>query len=455
VRAAALDPRLRFLTLVALWSVALLVILQSPLGARVLVAPLIAWQTLTAIGVSGGSPITIDLSCSGSDVIAVSMAAILAYPVAWRRRLTGLATAAVWLGCLNLLRIMTLVAVAGSSLFLPLHLYVLPGLMIAGAAAFVFHWMRQAEEARTGAAARESERRRSFAVAAGVLLVVYVAVSPWLMQSAVLQGLAVAVANLAAGALRVIGVTAVTGGSTLVVASQPFLITPECLLTPLMPVYLAWASTWPRTSRGRLAATAAFVPMFATLSLLRLMTVALPAMIGPPLFLTHGFYQIVLGVIVVVAAARWRSGEAPRDAIVRRAAVAAAAAVGAAVTLAQPSAWAIDAIRLSLTGIAPHMLSPVASVSDVQGAVAIMPGYQLGLLVGLFVALFEPRRWQLLLVLVSSAAALQVLTLVAVGEAAAHVVIDVPPVALRALAVAGPLLVAALAVARDRRRLRG
>jgi hypothetical protein len=195
--------------------------------------------------------------------------------------------------------------------------------------------------------------------------------------------------------------------------------------------------------------------MFATLSLLRLMTVALPAMIGPPLFLTHGFYQIVLGLFVVVAATRWRLGGAPRDVIVRRGAVAAAAAVSVAVTLAQPYAWAIDAIRQSLTGIAPHMLSPVASASDVQGAVAIMPGYQLGLLVGLFFALFEPRRWQLLLLLVSIAAALQVLTLVAVGEAAAHVVADLPPVALRALAVGGPLLLAALAVALDRRRRRG
>ena len=452
MRTAVLDPRVRFLSLVALWSVALLVILRSPMGEQALVAPFAAWHAVMALGVSGGSPVTVDLSCSGSDVIAVSMAAILAYPVAWRRRMTGLAVAAVWLSCLNLLRIITLVNVAGSPLFLPLHLYVLPGLMIAGAAAFVFHWMRQSEDLRTGTGSHEAGRRRAFVVTTGVLVVAYVAASPWLLQSTALQGLAVRMAGVATALLGSVGVDALTGGSTLVVGGRPFLITPECLITPLMPVYLAWALTWPREWRGRLATAAAFVPIFASLSLVRLLTVALPAMIGPPLFLTHGFYQIVLGLLLVLLAARWRTRGAPVSATLRAFGGAALVAVCAAVALAVPYIWLIETARHALTGIAPHMLSPIATAADVQGAVAIMPAYQLGLVVGLTLALFDVRAWRVLAWLVPLALLFQIATFVAVGETSAHLLPVVPPVALRAVAVGVPLLVAGLAVTLDHRR---
>ncbi len=450
LRAALLDVRVRFLAAVALWSAGLLVILRSPVGERAIVAPFAAWHAAMAYGVSGGSPVTVDLSCSGSDVIAMSMAAILAYPVAWRRRFTGLLMAALWLSSLNLVRIITLVNTAGTPMFLPLHLYIWPGIMIAAAAAFVFHWMWTGERARLGARDGEAARRRTFVVATGVLVVGYVAVSPWLLRSTTLQTAAVGFANVAAALLRSVGVDALTGGSTLVVGSRPFLITPECIVTPLMPVYLAWALTWPAQLRTRLGALAAFVPLFASLSVLRLLTVALPSMIGPPLFLTHGFYQIVVGVLLILLAARWRTHERAADATARVFGVAVLAAGVTAVVFAGPYVWVIESLRTALLPLAPHSLPALPSASDVQGAVAIMPAYQLGLLVGLAVALFGVRSWRVLLALVPATLAIQVVTLIAIGEGAFHGASEIPAVIVRAIAIAVPVVLAGYAAARRR-----
>jgi exosortase/archaeosortase family protein len=450
LRSAWLDVRVRFLVLVALWSAGLLVILRSPLGERAIVAPFAAWHAAMAYGVSGGSPVTVDLSCSGSDVIAMSMAAILAYPVAWRRRLTGLAVAALWLSALNLVRIITLVNTAGSPMFLPLHLYIWPGLMIAAASAFVFHWMWTGERARAGALDAAAVRRRRFVVVTGLLVVAYVALSPWLMRSVALQTAAVGFAGVAAAMLRMVGVEALTGGSTLVVGSWPFLITPECIVTPLMPVYLAWALTWPPRWRSRLGALAAFVPLFAALSILRLLTVALPAMIGPPLFLTHGFYQIVVGVLLILIAARWRTRGSEADVTARVFAAALGLAALTAVALARPYVWVVETVRASLTAVAPHSLSALPGAADVQGAVAIMPAYQLGLLIGLTVALFGARAWRIALALAPLAVIIQVVTLIAIGEGAFHGAREIPTVAIRAVAIAVPVLLAALAASRER-----
>jgi len=43
--------------------------------------PLVAWQASFAAGVQGGSLVFVDLSCAGVEVIALSVAAILAYPL--------------------------------------------------------------------------------------------------------------------------------------------------------------------------------------------------------------------------------------------------------------------------------------------------------------------------------------------------------------------------------------
>jgi exosortase/archaeosortase family protein len=448
LREAILDVRVRFLAAVALWSAALLVVLRSPLGERAIVAPFAAWHAAMAFGVSGGSPVTVDLSCSGSDVIAVSMAAILAYPVAWRRRFTGLLLAAAWLSALNLVRIITLVNTAGTPIFLPLHLYIWPALMIGAAAAFVFQWMWSGDHAQVRDADPERLRRRTFAGVTAAAIVAYAALSPWLLRSAALQAAAMRFAEAAALILRSLGVDVLTGGSTLVVGTSAFLITPECIVTPLMPVYLAWALTWPSGSSRRLMAIAAFVPLFASLSVLRLLTVALPAVIGPPLFLTHGFYQIVAGLLLILLASHRRTRREPARATLQVFAAAAVIAVSAAVAVAGPYASLLEWLRVAISGIAPHAVSPLPSGADVQGAIAIMPAYQIALLVGLTVALLGREAWRVLAALAPAAAVLQLVVLAAIGESQAHLVGEVPAVAVRALAIAVPSLLAVAAAAR-------
>src|SRR5204862_519624 len=80
-----------------------------------------------------------------------------------------------------------------------------------------------------------------------------------------------------------------------------------CIVSPLIPVYLAgvcaYAMTWPR----RMIGIAAAVPMFVVLGVLRLLVLALPGfVIASPLFVVHAFFQLLIGVLLVAAAAVWR-----------------------------------------------------------------------------------------------------------------------------------------------------
>src|SRR5262245_32187589 len=131
----------QFVLAVACWSAAMLAALQHPLVQRAVVAPFVAWQADFASRIQAASPIVVDVSCAGVEVIAISVAAMLAYPLPWRRRLLGLGGVTAWLIALNAIRISTLVSTAGTPAFQPLHLYVWPAVLILGAAGFVFTWI--------------------------------------------------------------------------------------------------------------------------------------------------------------------------------------------------------------------------------------------------------------------------------------------------------------------------
>ena len=440
------NASLRFLLTGACWSAGLLIVLGSSLGQRALIAPFAAWQAALAVGVAGGSPVVVDLSCSGSDVIALSIAAILAYPVSWRRRIAGVALAGVFLVTLNTIRIATLVDTAGTPLFLPLHLYIWPAALITGAAAFVFGWIWVSERPIWRVQDEDARRTRTLMIAMPSLIVVYAAIAPWLLASVTLQRVAIELATFSAALLRSVGIDALTGGSTLVVGQRAFLVTTECITTPLMPVYLAWALVYPRRVRTRLVAVALFVPLFLTLSVLRLLTVSFPAIIGSPLHLTHGFYQIVAGALLIVAAVRLRTGVAPQEKMFSRLAAAALAVVGA-VALASPYTWLIEQAATAMRAVRPYTLSTSASLADIQGAFAIMPGYELALLCGLAVAWCGSRAWRALAVLIPLAALAQVATLVIAGELSGRFSMALPITAIRALSILTPVaLVAAAAV---------
>jgi len=73
-------------------------------------------SALGAVRLAGAPvlPVEVTLACSGADVIAICLGAILAYPVPWRRRLAGAAGGLALILCLNTLRIATLGQVAPS-----------------------------------------------------------------------------------------------------------------------------------------------------------------------------------------------------------------------------------------------------------------------------------------------------------------------------------------------------
>src|SRR5688572_12747399 len=138
------------------WSVGLFALLRSPWVEGRILLPLAQLQKQAADHY-GGTPsvaVAATLECSGADVLALSVAAILAWPVSWSTRLTGALGVVAFVLGLNTVRIATLGHAAASPvLFRVLHLEVWPALLVLATAAYVFAWMR----ARLGAAGQAAD----------------------------------------------------------------------------------------------------------------------------------------------------------------------------------------------------------------------------------------------------------------------------------------------------------
>ena len=82
--------------------------------------------------------------CTGIEVIGLFVAAVLAFPSAWRHRLLGLALGVPSLLLLNLIRMSTLILVgAGSAKALDIgHVYVWPVIILTMAMAIWLSWAR-------------------------------------------------------------------------------------------------------------------------------------------------------------------------------------------------------------------------------------------------------------------------------------------------------------------------
>ena len=105
------------------------------------------------------------------------------------------------------------------------------------------------------------------------------------------------------------GVQATASGNVLMTDRGGFLVTQECIATPLIPVYLAAAIVCCRTATRRALALGAAAPLFVALGVARLLVVALPpALVSSPVFAIHAFYQLLLAAVVVVGAAAWQHG---------------------------------------------------------------------------------------------------------------------------------------------------
>ena len=444
-----------FLLAALAWSLGLFALLRSPWAEERLVLPLTRLQEQAADFYAGrpAVPIAVTLECSGTDVLALCLAAILACPVPWRTRLAGATGGIALVLALNTLRIATLGRAAASpALFQALHLQVWPAILILATSAYVFAWMRGALEAarRTEeGASGEGEALfvllRRFAPRAAVLLVAFALCLPWIATSRALLGAGAWMVRFAAFLLTGAGVAATASANVLATSRGSFVVTPECISTALIPLYvagvLAVRLSWPR----RALALAAAPPLFGLLALARLLVLALPpVLVASPLFLVHGFHQLVLALVGVMLVALWREPPAPGR--WARAARRAGAALGAAALLTAVLGHALTTAVLGAAGavasLGPQTLTELAAPGDAQGALALLPAYQAGLLLAIGMTVFP--GWRRFLSAFGLLLASQVVLLAVLGELAAHAGVVAHALLLRAWAVGVPVVLALL-----------
>jgi len=432
------------------WSLGLVGLMRLQWVETHLVLPLAGWQALVAEHSLGAAVqrVAVNLSCSGTDAMALCVGVIAAYPAAWRFRLGGAAGGAALVLALNVVRIGTLArAVGWPVLFEALHLYVWPTVLMLAIAAYVFAWMRVADRARPHAvgAARDTPDRplttRRFVIVAGTLLVLFTLASPLYIDSAGVLTLAGLTASAAAGALRATGTEATATANVLSTAHGAYLVTQECLSTPLIPLYLAAVLTHPGRWSRRLLLVSASVPLFLALAIARLLVVALPAaVVGSATFAVHAFYQLLLAAVLVALAAAWRHPH-------------------------RATAWHRAALGIALGGATGYLLSGACGgrcsvavftampLPDPQGALAFLPAFQVGLYIALSVAALAPSLWRAFLAGLAVLALSQIVVLTALQFIATHVQFTLPVRDVRAWAIASPVLVvvALLSYGRPRR----
>lgn len=435
----------------ALWSVGLFGLIRLGWFETHAVLPITRFQASLAAGGFGvpALPVEVSVACSGADAVALCAAAVLAYPAIWWMRLAGAAGGITLIVALNTLRIGTLGRAAGSAFWFPaLHLYIWPAVLMVAIAAYVYTWMRSADARsaprdapvgrRDAAAPRAHPFSARFVWSAAVLVVVFTAISPWYLESAGVLAVAGFVARAAAFILRGLGLHAEASANLLSTSRGAFVVTQECISTPLIPLYLAAVFAYARTWRVRAPALLVTFPLFVALGVMRLLVVALPAaLIGSPLFLIHAFYQLFLAAVLVCLAAVWRHGPGPAG--YRRALL--GIAVGSAVGyLLAP----VFAGLLPFWGAGP-------ALDDPQGAIALLPAFQAGLYVALSVAAFAPLRFRPFMIGLAAIG----LTQFAIVAGLAFLIHRqlIPHVRdVRALAIAGPVLVVLAIVAYERPR---
>jgi len=432
------------------WSFAFFGLLRLNWTEAHAVLPLTRAQAGLAAGLFGTSalPVEVTLACSGADALALCLGAVLAYPVRWGLRLAGAAGGVGVILVINTLRIGTLGRVAASpAWFNTLHVYVWPAALTLAIAGYVFAWMRLADRRytldETEVAPREPlltgrpQPSRRFVVLTVAFLLLFAAASPLYLESASVLALAGFIARAAAMTLGVVGVSAHAAANVLWTPRGGFLVTQECISTPLIPVYLAAICTYSTTWRRLILGVLATLPLFIALGIARLLVVALPDVVASPIFFVHAFYQLLLGAVVVFLAALWRHGgrTALRHALV---------------------GVIVGVLFVQLLG--PLFVRVVsypagAPLDDPQGAIAFLPAFQVGLYLALWVAAFVAVGWGRFLAGLAVLGLTQTAGLLALGALASHAGLTAHVRDVRGWAVAGPVLIfaAVVNVARPRR----
>ncbi len=112
-----------------------------------------------AVGVTAGMLVSPQASlevvrgCDGSGMLFLIVAAIMAFPSAWRARLAGLCGALLLVHALNTARIVLLYFAAAyrESWFLPLHTYLVPTLFVLGGGLYFAWWAARQHRPAAGA----------------------------------------------------------------------------------------------------------------------------------------------------------------------------------------------------------------------------------------------------------------------------------------------------------------
>ena len=420
----------RVIATALLWELLLFALLKQAWVEQHALGPLARAQETIAhwYGAPQRASIAVTADCSGADVMALCFGVLLAYPVSWRRRLTGMAGALAVILTLNTVRIVTLLLASSPQSIQQLHLVVWPIVIVFALALYVSWWMRAANQRS------ESSRWRAsrFAVAASGLLLLYAATAPWTMTSPAVAGAGAWTVAAGAALFQSIGLPALGVGDVMTTPRGSFQVTPECLLTPLLPVSLAAILVMPWSVRRRMAAVALVLPVFFALGVTRLIALALPAAIATtPLVAVHGFYQFVGGIALIGAAsaAARHLPPVPGDAFRWRAGWSFAAGIAGAFV----AAVVAGSVTPTLTTISPDAY---------QGALASLPAYHAGLLTGFWIVLTNVRRPGRALIALCLLAAGDAGMLALIGEVETQLGIAPHVLVIRAWAVGAPAVLA-------------
>ena len=449
------DAMLRFTLVTGAWFVGLFGLMRLPWVERVLLTPFAAVQQRVADQLTGAPSdlVYADASCSGGDPLALCAGAMLAFPATWGARLRGAAIGFTVITAVNIVRLGNLSLVAENKALLDLlHVYVWPGILILVAAGFVYAWMgrqgiddgspsRQGDGAGVdgpevasfgGLALGDAARR--FLLLAALLVAVYFATAPFFYESAFVDVVAGWIAVTGGAILAAAGTTAAVSGAVIRTGHGAFLVTQECIFTPLIPLYVAAALAAPMGWRRRTAMLVATPAVFFALGVSRLLVLAVPAaVIGSYTAAIHAFSQVLVAVLLVAVAAFRTAGTARRGAARSAVAVAlgAVAAFAAAPVLGLVGG-AVGGLQ-SLAGHAGH------AFTDAQGAWAILPAFQAGLFTALWVAVAGGgRSWRRALAGLGAVVVAQAVLGVPVDELAHHYGFDPHVGLLRGWALALP-----------------
>lgn len=424
------------------WSLGLLGVSRLTWIETHVVLPLTQFQGKVAVRLVGApaAPVETTLACSGADALAVCVGVLLSYPTAWRTRLLGAGGAVAMILGLNTLRIGTLGRAAASPFwFDALHRYVWPAVLALAILGYVFVWTRVADHHHGEPPAPSRPRLASarFLLHGALLLIAFTAAAPYVFDSPAIAVVSGMVARSAASILGVAGVPATAAANILHTSRGAFAVTPECIVTPLIPIYLAAilgsASSPRRRSLGILAA----VPLFIGLGIVRLLVVALPpTLAASPVFLIHAFFQLLIAAVILCVAAARRYGVSP-TALGR-----AMAGTALGYILMYWGASYTHAVMRAVESIGGP------AIDDPQNATTFLPVFQTALYAALCVASGWPLSWKRFGAGLMVLGLLQVATLVLLRAAAGAGV--TPPIAsIRAWALAAPLLVTFALAHRD------